>query len=339
MALAGATVLITGGTGSFGSTMVPTLVRCGVGEIRVFSRDELKQHEMRQRTRGLPLRFYVGDVRDGDALGVAMKGVDHVFHAAALKQVPSCEFFPEEAVKTNVIGSQNVLRAALAARVGSVVLLSTDKAVLPINAMGMSKALMEKLGQAFARAHPEGPVVATVRYGNVMMSRGSVIPLFVEQIRAGRPITVTDPSMTRFLMPLADAVSLVLHAFEHAQTGDLFVRKAPAATVADLAAAVAGAMGVPDHPVQVIGTRHAEKLFETLATRDELARSTDMGAEYRIPSDMRDLNYDVYFDVGGELSPGLTDYTSHSTRRLDVSGTVGLLRANAEFRALLGGGA
>ena len=330
-----AVVLITGGTGSFGSTVIPRLAEAGAKEIRVFSRDELKQHEMRQRMSGMPVKFYVGDIRDPDALALVMRGVDHVFHAAALKQVPSCEFFPEEAVKTNVTGSHNVLQAALHAGVSNVVLLSTDKAVLPINAMGMTKALMEKLGTAFARTHPDGPVVSTVRYGNVMMSRGSVIPLFVDQFRKGKPFTVTDPQMTRFLMPLADAVALVEHAFEHAETGDLFVKKAPAATVADLASAVAIALGAPDHPIQMIGTRHSEKLYETLATNEELQRSHDQGAFLRVGSDMRDLDYEKYFEEGTR-SMGKEDYTSHNTERLDVAATVALLHANAEFHKLIG---
>lgn len=329
-------ILITGGTGSFGSSMIPRLMELGAGEVRIFSRDELKQHEMRQRLTGLPVNFYIGDVRSRDSLDVAMRGVDYVFHAAALKQVPSCEFFPDEAVKTNVTGSQNVLLAALQAGVKSVVLLSTDKAVMPINAMGMSKALMEKLGSAFARAYPDGPVVSSVRYGNVMMSRGSVIPLFVEQIRAGQPLTLTDPEMTRFLMPLVDAVALVEHAFTNAETGDLFVKKAPASTVSDLATGVAVALGVPDHPIRLIGTRHSEKLFETLATREELFRSTDQGAFLRVSSDMRTLDYDKYFDAGDAFSVEVGDYTSHSTERLDVDGVVRLLQSDNNFQKLVG---
>jgi UDP-N-acetylglucosamine 4,6-dehydratase/5-epimerase len=332
--LYGSTVLITGGTGSFGSTVIPRLAEAGVREVRVFSRDELKQHEMRQRMNTLPVRYYIGDVRDPASLDVAMRAVDFVFHAAALKQVPSCEFFPEEAVKTNITGSHNVLQSALTNDVQSVVLLSTDKAVLPINAMGMTKALMEKLGTAFARTHPDGPVVSSVRYGNVMMSRGSVIPLFIEQFRQGKPFTITDPAMTRFLMPLTDAVSLVEHAFQSAQTGDLFVKKAPAATMADLALAVGAVLGAPDHPVMHIGTRHSEKLYETLASNEELQRSQDQGDFMRVASDMRGLNYEKYFDEGMPLS-ATDDYTSHNTDRLDVAATVALLESNEEFAKLV----
>jgi UDP-N-acetylglucosamine 4,6-dehydratase/5-epimerase len=332
--LRGSVVLITGGTGSFGSTVIPRLVEAGVKEVRVFSRDELKQHEMRIRMSDLPVRFYIGDVRDPSSLDVGMRGVNYVFHAAALKQVPSCEFFPEEAVKTNVIGSHNVLQSALANGVHSVVLLSTDKAVLPINAMGMSKALMEKLGTAFARANPDGPVVSSVRYGNVMMSRGSVIPLFVDQFRQGKPFTLTDPAMTRFLMPLADAVSLVEHAFHSAETGDLFVKKAPAATMDVLAKAVGAVLGSPEHPTMKIGTRHSEKLYETLATNEELQRSHDQGAYLRVASDMRGLDYEKYFEQGVPLS-ATEDYTSHNTDRLDVNEAAELLMTNAEFNKLV----
>jgi UDP-N-acetylglucosamine 4,6-dehydratase/5-epimerase len=328
-------VLITGGTGSFGSTMIPNLLSAGAEEVRIFSRDELKQHEMRQKLGTLPVRFYVGDVRDRASVDVAMRGVHKVFHAAALKQVPSCEFFPEEAVKTNVLGSQNVLQSALQHGIQSVVLLSTDKAVLPINVMGMTKALMEKLGSAFARAHPDGPTISTVRYGNVMMSRGSVIPLFMEQVRTGKALSITDPDMTRFLMPLADAVSLVEHALEHATSGDLFVKKAPAASIRDLAAGVARALGVPDHPINVIGTRHSEKLYETLATTEELGRSHDQGAFLRMPSDMRGLDYEKYFEEGRNAKEFLSDYTSHSTERLTVDQVTELLQANREFTKAL----
>jgi UDP-N-acetylglucosamine 4,6-dehydratase/5-epimerase len=324
-------VLITGGTGSFGSTMVPHLLRDGAAEVRIFSRDELKQHEMRQNLRDVPVRFYVGDVRDRDSVDIAMRGVTQVFHAAALKQVPSCEFFPEEAVKTNVLGSQNILRSALASRtVEGVVLLSTDKAVLPINAMGMTKALMEKMGSAFAREYPKGPVVSTVRYGNVMMSRGSVIPLFMDQIRSGLPLSITDPEMTRFLMPLADAVSLVQHALTNASTGDLFVKKASAATIRDLAVGVSTAMGIPEYPIRIIGIRHSEKQYETLSTSEELSRSDDQGEFLRIASDMRGLDYEKYFAEGRHSKP-IPDYTSHSTSRLRVKEVVQLLTSNAEF--------
>ncbi|MGA8248662.1 MAG: polysaccharide biosynthesis protein [Nocardioides sp.] len=329
----GATVLVTGGTGSFGGTMVRRLLAGDVGEVRILSRDELKQDDMRRAVGDPRVRFYLGDVRDYASVDRASRGVDHVFHAAALKQVPSCEFFPLEAVRTNVLGSANVIEASNANGVRSVVCLGTDKAAYPINAMGMSKALMEKVAQAFARNNPTArTVVSTVRYGNVMMSRGSVIPLFVDQVRAGRPMTVTDPSMTRFLMSLDDAVQLVDHAFAHAERGDLFVRKAPASTVGDLATAVALAMGAkPD--VQVIGTRHGEKLFETLATREELTRAEDQRDYFRVQVDARDLNYSEYFDEG-DPAEATDDYHSHNTERLDVDAVVALLRSQADFRAL-----
>jgi UDP-N-acetylglucosamine 4,6-dehydratase/5-epimerase len=335
---AGATVLVTGGTGSFGGTMVRRLLAGDVGEVRILSRDELKQDVMRRDLDDARVRFYLGDVRDYASVDRATRGVDHVFHAAALKQVPSCEFFPLEAVRTNVLGSANVIEAANANGVGSVVCLGTDKAAYPVNAMGMTKALMEKVAQAFARNNPTArTVVSTVRYGNVMMSRGSVIPLFVEQVRAGQPLTVTDPDMTRFLMSLDDAVSLVDHAFAHAEPGDLFVRKAPASTVGDLAAAVARAMDVePD--VRVIGTRHGEKLFETLATREELRRAEDQGDFYRVSVDARDLNYGEYFDEGDAGEAATDDYHSHNTERLDVDQVVDLLHSQPGFRALLAAG-
>ncbi|TCJ30263.1 NAD-dependent epimerase/dehydratase family protein [Nocardioides jejuensis] len=328
-------VLVTGGTGSFGSTMVTRLLDGGVGEIRILSRDELKQHEMRTRIGDDRVKFHIGDVRDFDSVDRAMRGVDLVFHAAALKQVPSCEFFPMEAVKTNVMGSSNVIESAHANGVGSVVCLGTDKAVYPVNAMGMSKAMMEKTAQAFARNNPGSKtVVSTVRYGNVMCSRGSVIPLFVEQLRAGNPLTLTDPDMTRFLMSLEEAVLLVEHAFAHAQPGDLFVRKAPASTVEVLAKAVAEAVGV-EADLQVIGTRHGEKLYETLATREELARAEDQGDFYRVPVDGRDLNYGKYFDEGDVAESALDDYHSHNTERLDVAGVKELLLGLPAFRKLL----
>src|SRR3954468_15534533 len=274
-ATSGTTVLVTGGTGSFGGTMVRRLLAGGAAEVRILSRDELKQDDMRRNLGDPRVRFYIGDVRDEDSVRRATRGVDFVFHAAALKQVPSCEFFPLEAVRTNILGSANVIEAADANGVQSVVCLGTDKAAYPVNAMGMSKALMEKVAQAFARNNPTAQTtVSTVRYGNVMMSRGSVIPLFAEQVRSGTPMTLTDPSMTRFLMSLDDAVLLVEHAFEHARPGDLFIRKAPASTIADLARAVGKAMGT-EPALQVIGTRHGEKLYETLATREELARAQD----------------------------------------------------------------
>ena len=329
------TVLVTGGTGSFGSTMVRRLLETDVREVRILSRDELKQHEMRNALNDSRVRFYIGDVRDYDSVDRATRGVDFVFHAAALKQVPSCEFFPLEAVRTNVMGSHNVIEASNSNGVDKVVCLGTDKAVYPVNAMGMSKAMMEKTAQAFARNNPTAKtVVSTVRYGNVMCSRGSVIPLFVEQLRAGQSLTITDPKMTRFLMSLDEAVYLVEHAFEHARPGDLFVRKAPASTVADLATAVANLIGVEPH-INVIGTRHGEKLYETLATREELVRSHDQGDYYRVPVDARDLNYSEYFDEGDVKENSYDDYHSHNTEQLDVGGVRRLLSDLRPFQALL----
>jgi UDP-N-acetylglucosamine 4,6-dehydratase/5-epimerase len=329
-------VLVTGGTGSFGHTMVRRLLDSGVGEVRILSRDELKQHDMRNNLGDDRVRFYIGDVRDYESVDRATRGVDYVFHAAALKQVPSCEFFPMEAMKTNVLGSSNVIEASNANGVRSVVCLGTDKAAYPVNAMGMSKAMMEKVAQAFARNNPTAKtVVSTVRYGNVMMSRGSVIPLFVEQIRAGTPLTVTDPNMTRFLMSLDEAVLLVEHAFEHAKPGDLFIRKAPASTIEDLAKAVGAAMGVePD--IKVIGTRHGEKVYETLATREELARALDQGDYFRVAVDARDLNYGEYFDEGDRRESEMDDYHSHNTERLNVGQVVSLLKGMESFRRLTG---
>lgn len=328
-------VLVTGGTGSFGSTMVRRLLAGGVGEIRILSRDELKQHDMRNAVGDDRVKFHIGDVRDYDSVDRAMRGVDLVFHAAALKQVPSCEFFPMEAVKTNVLGSSNVIESAHMNGVGSVVCLGTDKAVYPVNAMGMSKAMMEKTAQAFARNNPGSKTtVSTVRYGNVMCSRGSVIPLFVEQIRAGKPLTLTDPEMTRFLMSLEEAVLLVEHAFAHANPGDLFVRKAPACTVQVLAEAVAELVGV-EAELQVIGTRHGEKLYETLASREELLRAEDQGDFYRVPVDGRDLNYHQYFDEGDVREHAVEDYHSHNTERLDVEGVKKVLSALPAFQKLL----
>lgn len=328
------TVLVTGGTGSFGSTMIRRLLDTDVREVRVLSRDELKQHELRQALGDPRVRFYIGDVRDEDSVLRATRGVDFVFHAAALKQVPSCEFFPLEAVRTNILGSSNVIEASNANGVQSVVCLGTDKAAYPVNAMGMSKALMEKVAQAFARNNPTArTTVSTVRYGNVMMSRGSVIPLFIDQVRRGQPLTVTDPLMTRFLMSLEDAVLLVEHAFEHARPGDLFIRKAPASTVGDLARAVATSMG-SDAEIQVIGTRHGEKLYETLATREELARSQDQGDYLRVDVDARDLNYSEYFEEGDVRESTMDDYHSHNTERLDVDGVMRLLDGLPQFKAL-----
>ncbi len=328
------TVLVTGGTGSFGSVMVRRLLDRGVGEVRVLSRDELKQHEMRTALSDDRVRFYLGDVREYDSVARAMRGVDLVFHAAALKQVPSCEFFPMEAVRTNVMGSSNVIEAADAHRVSSVVCLGTDKAVHPVNAMGMSKAMMEKTAQAFARNNPTATtVVSTVRYGNVMCSRGSVIPLFVDQIRSALPMTVTDAEMTRFLMSLDDAVLLVEHAFASARPGDLFVSKAPACTVADLATAVAELLDAePD--IKVIGTRHGEKLYETLATREELSRADEQRDFYRVPVDSRDLSYQQYFEEGDPTESAVDDYHSHNTERLGVEGVKQVLLDLPDFHRL-----
>ena len=310
--------MITGGTGSFGNSVLKRFLSTNVGEIRIFSRDEKKQEEMRIALNNDKLKFYIGDVRNYDSIHQAMKGVDYVFHAAALKQVPSCEFYPLEAVRTNVLGAENVMNAAIANTVARVVVLSTDKAVYPINAMGMSKAMMEKLMVAKARMQNEGETVfCATRYGNVMASRGSVIPLFVKQIKEGSTLTITDPNMTRFLMSLEDSVDLVLHAFEHGTQGDIFVQKAPASTVADLAQAIKEVFG-QDNPVRVIGTRHGEKLYETLVSREEMARVEDMGRYYRIPADGRDLNYNKFFIDGEERISHLDDYTSHNTERLDV---------------------
>jgi len=330
------TVLITGGTGSFGSTTAQKLLRSeSLHEIRILSRDEAKQDDMRRRISDPRVRFYVGDVRDFRSVNEAMRGVDYVFHAAALKQVPSCEFFPQQAIATNVHGSDNVIRAAAENGVESVVCLSTDKAVYPINAMGMSKALMEKLAQAFARNNPGSEtVVSCVRYGNVMYSRGSVIPLFIEQLSQGKPLTVTDPGMTRFLMSLTESVSLVEYAFENAQPGDMFVRKAPASTVADLAQGVARVMGVePD--MRVIGSRHAEKLYETLLSVEEVSKAEDLGDYFRVPLDARSLDYGLYTDEG---SPGLDqgqDYNSHNTNRLSVDQVADLLMTLPEIQKLV----
>lgn len=330
-------VLITGGTGSFGKTMLADLLARGCPEIRILSRDEEKQDMLRNTLRSPNVRYFVGDIRDRESVDRAMAGVDCVFHAAALKQVPSCEFFPIEAVRTNILGSENVIRSAVVNRVRSVVCLSTDKAVLPVNAMGMSKAMMEKLAQALARSL--GPDAATtvsmVRYGNVMYSRGSVIPLFIQQIKSGRPITVTEPRMTRFLMPLRDSVALVNHAFDHARQGDLFIRKADAATIADLVTALLGLFQVPDHPVEAIGWRHAEKLYETLATAQELGQSEDMGDYFRIRMDGRDLNYTAYVSEGEQQTAQHEDYHSHNTRQLDVAGVQALLRSLPEVQAEL----
>lgn len=312
-------LMITGGTGSFGNTVLKRFLSTEVREIRIFSRDEKKQEEMRIALNHPKLRFYIGDVRDYDSVYQAMKGVDYVFHAAALKQVPSCEFYPLEALRTNVLGSENVMKAAVARGVRRLVMLSTDKAVYPINAMGISKAMMEKFMVAKARMQNEGEtVLCATRYGNVMASRGSVIPLFVSQLKEGKPLTITDPNMTRFLMSLEESVDLVLYAFEHGQQGDIFVQKAPASTVADLAQALKELFD-SDSLVHVIGTRHGEKLYESLISREEMAKAQDMGGYYRIPADNRDLNYAQYFSEGEEKISHQEDYTSHNTERLDVA--------------------
>ena len=318
-------LMITGGTGSFGHTVLKRFLATDVREIRIFSRDEKKQEEMRIALNHSKLKFYIGDVREYDSVSQAMKGVDYVFHAAALKQVPSCEFYPMEAVRTNVLGTENVMNAATANGVKRVVVLSTDKAVYPINAMGISKAMAEKLMVAKGRTQLENEtVLCATRYGNVMASRGSVIPLFVSQLKEGKPLTVTDPNMTRFLMSLEDSVDLVLYAFKHGKQGDLFVQKAPASTVGDLAQALKEIFK-KDNPVRIIGTRHGEKLYESLISREEMAKAEDMGDYYRVPADNRDLNYAQYFSEGEEKLSRLDDYTSHNTDRLGVERIKNLL--------------
>lgn len=319
-------LMLTGGTGSFGNAVLNRFLKTDISEIRIFSRDEKKQDDMRKKYNNEKLKFYIGDVRDLQSVTNAMRGVDYVFHAAALKQVPSCEFHPMEAVKTNVIGTDNVLEAAILNNIQRVVCLSTDKAVYPINAMGISKAMMEKVMVAKARTVDKSKtVICGTRYGNVMASRGSVIPLFIDQVRAGKPLSITDPNMTRFMMTLSDAVDLVLYAFEHGNNGDLFVQKAPAATVETLALALTDLLGVADHPIQVIGTRHGEKLYEALLSREEMACAQDMGDYYRIPPDLRDLNYSKFVEEGEEKISHMEDYNSHNTVRLDVEGMKALL--------------
>lgn len=326
------TVTITGGTGSFGGMMARALLERGAARVNIFSRDEAKQDEMRRRVNDERMRFFLGDVRDRESVRTAVLDADFVFHAAALKQVPSCEFFPEQAVKTNIVGSQNVIEACASTDVQSVVLLSTDKAVYPVNAMGMTKALMEKTAQAFARNHPDSDLTVSVtRYGNVMYSRGSVIPAFVAMLKAGKPLTVTDPRMTRFLMSLEESVHLVQHAFVHASPGDLFVRKAPAATVATLAVAVSRLFGVDEPDLVHIGTRHGEKLHETLLTREELAKAEDQGDYFRVPLDTRGLQYEKYFSEGEEEIDVTVDYSSDSVQALSVDETVELLMTIPEL--------
>ena len=318
-------LMITGGTGSFGNTVLKRFLSTDVREIRIFSRDEKKQEEMRLALNDKKLKFYIGDVRDYASVHSAMKGVDYVFHAAALKQVPSCEFYPMEAVRTNVLGTENIMTAATANGVKRLVVLSTDKAVYPINAMGISKAMAEKLMVAKSRTQlPNETVLCATRYGNVMASRGSVIPLFVSQLKEGKPLTITDPNMTRFLMSLEDSVDLVLYAFEHGAQGDIFVQKAPASTVADLAHAIKNLFGAASE-IRIIGTRHGEKLYESLISREEMAHAHDMGDYYRIPADNRDLNYSKYFTEGEQAIADLDDYTSHNTERLDVEQVMQLL--------------
>lgn len=331
----GKVLLITGGTGSFGNAVLKRFLDTDIAEIRIFSRDEKKQDDMRKQYSNAKLKFYIGDVRDYQSVLNATRGVDYIFHAAALKQVPSCEFHPMEAVKTNIIGTENVLEAAIQNRVKRIVCLSTDKAVYPINAMGISKAMMEKVMVAKSRnLDGTDTVICGTRYGNVMASRGSVIPLFVDQVRAGKALSITDPTMTRFMMTLADAVDLVLYAFEHGTNGDLFVQKAPAATVETLAIALTQLMGEKDYPINVIGTRHGEKLYEALLSREEMANSEDHGEYYRILPDLRDLNYSKFVESGEEKISHSEDYNSHNTQRLDVEGMKQLLLKLDFMRAI-----
>jgi UDP-glucose 4-epimerase len=332
------TLLITGGTGSFGNATLRRFLDTDVGEIRIFSRDEKKQDDMRNLYKNSKIKFYVGDVRQYESIHSAMKGVDYVFHAAALKQVPSCEFFPLEAVRTNVLGTENMLEAAIANNVKKVICLSTDKAVYSINAMGMSKAIMEKTAVAKSRLqNSSGTIIAVTRYGNVMCSRGSVIPLFISQVKSGTPLTVTDPNMTRFMMSLDDAIDLVIFAFENAKGGELFIQKAPACTISDLAQAIMELFGGSES-VRCIGTRHGEKLYESLLTREEMAKAVDLGDYYVVASDNRDLNYANYFASGKQEVSQSDDYTSHNTRRLDVGETKELLLSLEYVRNVLESG-
>lgn len=330
-------LLITGGTGSFGNAVLNRFLKSDFQEIRIFSRDEKKQEDMRIRLKNEKVKFYIGDVRDYDSVTDAMQGVHYVFHAAALKQVPSCEFYPMEAIRTNVLGAENVMRAAIENEVKKCVVLSTDKAVYPINAMGISKAMMEKVMVAKARiCDPEKTVLCATRYGNVMASRGSVIPLFLDQICSDKPITITDPNMTRFLMTLDESVDLVMYAFEHANPGDIFVQKAPASTIQDLAQAMREMLNKKTE-IRVIGTRHGEKLFESLVSREEMARAEDLGEYFRIPSDSRDLNYGKYFVEGETEVSEIEDYTSHNTHRLDIDGIKNTLLRLEIIREALNG--
>lgn len=328
------TLLITGGTGSFGNAVLRRFLDSDLHEIRILSRDEKKQDDMRKKFNNQKLKFYIGDVRDYQSVLNAVRGVDFIYHAAALKQVPSCEFHPMEAVKTNVLGTENVLEAAINCGVKRVVCLSTDKAVYPINAMGISKAMMEKVIVAKSRSSSSTLICAT-RYGNVMASRGSVIPLFTNQIRTGQAITITDPNMTRFMMTLDDAVDLVLYAFEHGNPGEIFVQKAPAATIEILAKALTSLLGVPEHPINVIGTRHGEKLYEVLLSREEMVAAEDRGDYYRVPPDLRDLNYGKFIEQGEVKISQSTDYNSHNTARLDVEGMRALLMKLRFIQALV----
>jgi UDP-N-acetylglucosamine 4,6-dehydratase len=331
-------LLISGGTGSFGNAVLRRFLASGIGEIRIFSRDEKKQDDMRKRYASDKLKFYVGDVRDAASIMNAMRGVDYVFHAAALKQVPSCEFHPMEAVKTNVLGTENATEAAVQCGVRRMICLSTDKAVYPINAMGISKAMMEKVFVAKSRnVDPAATTICGTRYGNVMASRGSVIPLFVNQINTGAPITITDPDMTRFMMTLDDAVDLVLYAFEHGNTGDIFVQKAPAATMHTLARALTELLRKPEHPIKIIGTRHGEKKHETLLSREEQASAQDLEGYYRITPDLRDLNYSKFVEKGEPRISDAQDYTSASTHRLDVEEMKQLLMKLDFIRDLVAG--
>lgn len=327
-------LLITGGTGSFGNAVLSRFLETDLEEIRIFSRDEKKQDDMRKKFNNPKLKFYIGDVRDSQSVLNAVRGVDFIFHAAALKQVPSCEFHPLEAVKTNIHGTENVLEAAIACKVKRVVVLSTDKAVYPVNAMGISKAMMEKVAVAKSR-NSKDTIINVTRYGNVMCSRGSVIPLFANQIRTGIPITITDPFMTRFMMTLDDAVDLVMFAFNNGQPGEIFIQKAPAATIADLANALADILKVPNHPIDIIGTRHGEKLFEVLLSREEMVSAHDLGDYYLVPPDLRDLNYGKFVEQGELKISASTEYNSHNTTRLDVSGVKDLLMKLRFVQAIL----
>ena len=329
-------LLISGGTGSFGNAVLRRFLTTNIKEIRIFSRDELKQDDMRKFYNDDKLKFYIGDVRDKNSIDDAMRGVDYVFHAAALKQVPSCEFYPMQAVKTNIVGTENLLNSAINAGVKKVIALSTDKAVYPINAMGISKAMMEKVVVAKSRQSNETTMCVT-RYGNVMASRGSVIPLFVDQIRTGQPLTITDPTMTRFMMTLDDAVDLVLYTFEKGNPGDIFVQKSPAVTIEVLAQALTDLMGLPNHEVRLIGTRHGEKQFEALLSREEMVAAQDLDDYLRVPPDLRDLNYDIFFDQGKTQISEAVDYNSHNTTRLDVDGMKELLMKLQFMQAIMRG--